>query len=280
MGGLWQEIPFFAGEGSSVGNIGAVGSASGNSISNYIAGFIGNANGSGSGNYTGSSLADSTGESSGFSQAHAVSLVIPVGGFELDGQASIRVRLTCIPEGSLNLRFKTQYSFTINVITLFDAGEVAYIKASAQKGELETIFIKKVNIIDQYKWNYQDKENRIWIERELCTFEQANQIIDNRIDYGEPKGYIAFIPCATYSYTINVTTLFQKEEVVYIKAAARKGKLETIFIKKINILDEYRWNYQDKNNRIWIEDELCTLEQANQLIQVYINNLGISYLNS
>lgn len=88
----------------------------------------------------------------------------------------------------------------------------------------------------------------------------------------ESKGVLNFLGCAKYSFAINIITTFSQGDLVYITTKAERGKLESIFIKKVNIVNQYNWNYQDKENRIWLEEELCDLNKANILINIFLAN--------
>lgn len=93
----------------------------------------------------------------------------------------------------------------------------------------------------------------------------------------EAQGGFKLTNCSKYSFSKNVVTLFQKGDIVYIKFPARRGKLEKITIKKVNVVTLHDWNYQDTQNRIWLEYELCELNEANQIIKNYITNKNKRY---
>jgi hypothetical protein len=95
----------------------------------------------------------------------------------------------------------------------------------------------------------------------------------------QASGELKFLGCAKCYYISNVLTRFEAGEVVYIRQIAiKKGIAESVFIKKINIIDPYRWNYQDKDNRIWIENELGTFDEIETLIAEYISQYNAKYL--
>ena len=105
--------------------------------------------------------------------------------------------MTYSASGKLSLFGCAKCSYVSNVLTLFETGDVVYIKKSAiQKGILESVFIKRVNIIDQNRWNYQDKENRIWIERELCTLDDANSLISEYTVHYQQQYLILVSECS------------------------------------------------------------------------------------
>lgn len=93
----------------------------------------------------------------------------------------------------------------------------------------------------------------------------------------EAQGGLKITNCGEYEYITNVITLFQKGDLVYVKYKARRGKLEKVVIKKINLINQYDWNYQDTQNRIWLEYELCDLNEANSIIKNYINQRNKKY---
>lgn len=72
-----------------------------------------------------------------------------------------------------------------------------------------------------------------------------------------------------YSYQPFIETLFQERELVYLLEKSKNGILEKVFIKKINFLNIYDYNYQDSDNRIWLEYELCDFEEATNNISNY-----------
>lgn len=82
------------------------------------------------------------------------------GGFRLSG---------CVKGGMANT------TFFVN--TLYYIGDIVYYRRSALKGKLLQVSIKKINLINQFDYNYQDKDNRLWIENELCTRAEADQLI-------------------------------------------------------------------------------------------------------
>lgn len=78
----------------------------------------------------------------------------------------------------------------------------------------------------------------------------------------------------------NVLTKYDVRDVVYTKHHAQKGKLKDIFIKKINIINVLDYNYQDQTNRIWLEDELLTLEEAQEIVATYKQRVSEAYFHS
>lgn len=78
----------------------------------------------------------------------------------------------------------------------------------------------------------------------------------------------------------NVSTKYDVRDVVYTKHGANRGKLQDIFIKKINLITLYDYNYQDQTNRIWLEDELLTLEEAETIISRFKQRQSAAYFKS
>ncbi len=67
----------------------------------------------------------------------------------------------------------------------------------------------------------------------------------------------------------NVQTLFDINDLVWVKAKAQKGVLERISIKQINVFNVYDYLYQDTFNRLWAEHELIDQNTAQLLVEVY-----------
>ena len=70
-------------------------------------------------------------------------------------------------------------AYSIFVYPQFTVGEYAYTLDKALKGKLEKVMIKKINVVDQYSWNYKDTLNRLWLEREMLTLEEAQEFIES-----------------------------------------------------------------------------------------------------
>ena len=62
--------------------------------------------------------------------------------------------------------------------------------------------------------------------------------------------------------------------IVYVLAKARKGILEKVVIKKVNLVDFSGtlpiYNYVDTTNRVWLEPELTLQETAQALAISYL----------
>ena len=76
---------------------------------------------------------------------------------------------------------------TNNNIMKFELRDDAYLKKEAEKGKLVKINIKRINEItheSSYSGvydtiNYVDRLNRVWLEEELLTYEEAIIIVDS-----------------------------------------------------------------------------------------------------
>jgi hypothetical protein len=66
---------------------------------------------------------------------------------------------------------------TFYVVTLFNTGDLVWLRHSARRGILEKVFIKQINFITNVQYNYQDNFNRLWLENELCDFTTAEQLV-------------------------------------------------------------------------------------------------------
>lgn len=81
-------------------------------------------------------------------------------------EASGRIRLF----GCAKVILSKYYSLT------FPINSIVYIVYQAQKGELEKICVKRVNMIEEGIFNYVDTFNRVWLEGELCEEEEAIEL--------------------------------------------------------------------------------------------------------
>ena len=95
-----------------------------------------------------------------------------------------------IASGSINLiGCSGPNSIGYVAITEFLEGDFAWIKYRADKGLLERVNIKKINFQTIYQYNYQDTFNRVWLERELCSLEEAQaKIHDFKVK--QKKAYV------------------------------------------------------------------------------------------
>lgn len=94
----------------------------------------------------------------------------------------------------------------------------------------------------------------------------------------EASGRIKIAGCAGIVLQKNFFTLFPVGSKAYIKQQAKKGKIETIIIKRINKFPAYQQPsqriipeimYTDTTNRVWAEYELTTQENAVDFSRIY-----------
>lgn len=95
------------------------------------------------------------------------------------------------------------------------------------------------------------------------------------------SGGLELIGCsAPVTIVFNVATQFNEGDFVWIKYRARKGILERVNIKKINLINLTKYNYQDTFNRLWLEYEICDLPTAENLVEIFKARQTIAYTNS
>lgn len=100
----------------------------------------------------------------------------------------------------------------------------------------------------------------------------------------EASGRIRVVGCAGISLVKNYLTLFLPRQRAWIKKKARLGKVESVVIKKVNALppesmisdwgSEPEITYTDMFNRVWLEEELTSEENAVDLSRVYWENVA------
>ena len=82
------------------------------------------------------------------------------------------------------------------------------------------------------------------------------------------SGGIRIGGCAGTKYIFTLTFRFAEGSIVYFCAAARKGRLEKVAIKKVNLVNNKKTFgkvvpiYKDTFNSLYNEDELCTEREA------------------
>jgi hypothetical protein len=98
----------------------------------------------------------------------------------------------------------------------------------------------------------------------------------------EATGHIRIAGCAGLGLYKNYTVLFVVGSRVYVKRKARIGVMEPVVLKKINRImpknSHYRGiqaeiNYVDTFNRVWMEDELLSEENAVDIASIYWRNI-------
>lgn len=174
----------------------------------------------------------------------------------------------------------------INFRTKYAVGDVLYLKYKAQKGILESIFIRNVRILggafsfNQIVGIYTDNYNFIYNEDELLYL---NEAIILKEKYCFPKSNYKHVSsvninlnsCNGYENQLPITTRFKIGETVFLKYKAMIGILESISIKKVKILSELNCNfikaiYLDNTNFYYNEYELVKEEEANLLMKDYV----------
>jgi len=174
----------------------------------------------------------------------------------------------------------------INFRTKYGVGDVLYLKYKAQKGILESIFVRNVRILggafsfNQIVGIYTDNYNFIYNEEELIYLDEAVTLKEK---YCYPKsnykyfssGNINLNSCNGYENKLPITTRFKIGETVFLKNKAMIGILESISIKKVKILNESTCNfinalYIDNTNFYYNEYELVKEEEAKLLMKDYV----------
>jgi hypothetical protein len=88
-------------------------------------------------------------------------------------------------------------------------------------------------------------------------------------------GGLNAVGCSVTNKTIFIRTEFKEGDIAYESRLARKGKLEKMVIKKINVVNNlstgglYSINYQDTLNGIYLEKELVDEAAALVLAEDY-----------
>lgn len=98
------------------------------------------------------------------------------------------------------------------------------------------------------------------------------------------SGRVRVVGCAGFSATKNYLTLFAPRQRAWIKKKADIGIVESVVVKKINTLppeerisnwgSEPEVTYTDTFNRVWLEDELTTEENAVDMARVWWENMA------
>jgi len=98
------------------------------------------------------------------------------------------------------------------------------------------------------------------------------------------SGKIRVVGCAGFSAAKNYLTLFRERERAWIKKKAIMGNVESVVVKKINTLspDKFvsEWGsepevtYTDTFNRVWLEEELTSKENAVDMARVWWENVA------
>jgi hypothetical protein len=101
--------------------------------------------------------------------------------------------------------------------------------------------------------------------------------------YQNSVGGVRVVGCAGVSVQQNLIVRFLVGDRVYIKKKALVGVIESVVIKRINgVFPNYEGfntaiypdvNYVDMFNRVWLEYELVTQENAFDLARIYLENI-------
>lgn len=97
------------------------------------------------------------------------------------------------------------------------------------------------------------------------------------------SGGVRVVGCAGVSIKQNLIVRFLVGDRVFIRRKAHLGVIESVIIKRINgVFPKYEGfntaiqpdvNYVDTFNRVWLEDELVTQENAIDLARIYLENI-------
>lgn len=97
------------------------------------------------------------------------------------------------------------------------------------------------------------------------------------------SGGVRVVGCAGIKVQQNLIVRFLVGDRVYIRRRAHLGVIESVVIKRMNgVFPKYEGfntsiqpdiNYVDTFNRVWLEDELVTQENAIDLARIYLENI-------
>lgn len=100
----------------------------------------------------------------------------------------------------------------------------------------------------------------------------------------EASGKIRVVGCAGLNFVKNYLTMFLPRQRAWIKKKARLGVVESVVIKKVNALSPESmisdWGsqpevtYTDMFNRVWLEEELTSEENAVDIARIYWENVA------
>lgn len=165
-------------------------------------------------------------------------------------------------------------------MALFTVNSIVCLKYKAVKGVLEKIAIKEVMLRSGLKTGgqiipvYKDTLNSLYNEEELCTHEEALDLIaEYRTNLIEPE------EVEEEDEEIVDPSLYPVNSVVYLRYKAIKGILEKIAIKDTMLQFGLKTGgqiipvYKDTLNFLYNEEELCTYQEALDLVAEYNSNL-------
>jgi len=92
-------------------------------------------------------------------------------------------------------------------------------------------------------------------------------------------GGVSLSNCVDFTVVYNYIYKFNIGSRVYIKYKAGRGILESVVIKKVNLVDVYSTekqilNYVDTFNRVWMEDELLWKTDALVIAEAYLERVN------
>jgi hypothetical protein len=94
---------------------------------------------------------------------------------------------------------------------------------------------------------------------------------------------VRIVGCAELGIKQNLIVRFLVGDRAFVRRKARLGKMESVTIKRINgVFPKYEGfntaiqpdiNYVDTFNRVWMEEELASQENAIDLARIYLENI-------
>jgi hypothetical protein len=102
--------------------------------------------------------------------------------------------------------------------------------------------------------------------------------------YYQASGRVArVVGCAELGIKQNLIVRFLVGDRAFVRRKARLGKMESVTIKRINgVFPKYEGfntaiqpdiNYVDTFNRVWMEEELASQENAIDIARIYLENI-------
>jgi len=96
-------------------------------------------------------------------------------------------------------------------------------------------------------------------------------------------GVTRIVGCAELGIKQNLIVRFLVGDRAFVRRKARLGAMESVIIKRINgVFPKYEGfntaiqpdiNYVDTFNRVWMEEELASQENAMDLARIYLENI-------
>ena len=183
--------------------------------------------------------------------------------------------------GNININGCSAVSKSENFLSKYQQGDKVWLYYKAKQGILESVVIKELRVLGGgFSYNkvvsiYVDTYNFLYNEDELIplnlALELKNQYCLTKSTHKHNSTIkIKLHSCNGYDPQLPTTTKFQIGEIVYLKNKAKQGKIESIFIKDLKILNEKKCEYiyaiyTDNNNFYYNENELVNLNTALEL---------------